>query len=69
MTNDQTTNANPVEGTDGWTKCFYSPDSFGEEFTVVCDKNRAPYTRLFALSVGFGKGVALREVEVYGYSK
>ena len=68
LTNHKASTRSPIEGEDGWTKCFYSKDPLGSEFIVVCDLNRTPITRQFAIRVEH-KGLGLREVQVIGLRK
>ena len=72
LTNPTTTSENPENERNGWEKCFYSPNSLGKEFIVVCefkDSTYTPLTRQFAIKVGYSQGVGLREVEVFGFGK
>ena len=68
LTNHKSSTRSPTEGEDGWTKCFYSGYPLGSEFIVVCDLNKSPITRQFAVRVEI-MGLGLREVQVFGLRK
>ena len=72
LVNKRKSTAEPIEGQGGWEKCFYSPNSLGEEFIVVCNFAKStytPYIRQFAISLADSKGIGLREVKVFGFGK
>ena len=69
LTTHTNTNVAPETGKDGWTKCFYSETALGAEFIVVCDNNRTPYIKQFAIRRTDAQSISLKEVLVFGYSK
>ena len=69
LTNQDATTEDPIAGNNGWLECFLSSEYFGRKFIIVCEKNRAPNTREFAISTNTSFGVELREVEIYGERK
>ncbi|XP_067942495.1 uncharacterized protein [Watersipora subatra] len=69
LTNDHNSSQTPKDGTDGWKACMNLYDPLGANFTVTCGNGSTPYTRQFAISVGYNHGVALTEVQVYGYNQ
>jgi len=52
-----------------WKRCRYVQDSQGVVFNVLCDLNVSPYIQQFAILTDNNKGVAFREVEIYGYGE
>jgi len=52
-----------------WKICRYVRDPQGVVFNVLCELNVSPYIQQFAILTDNNKGVALREVKIYGYGE
>jgi len=52
-----------------WKRCRYVRDPQGVVFNVLCELNVSPYMQQFAILTDNNRGVAFREVEIYGYGE
>ena len=54
----------------GWSACFYSETSLGDEYNITCDTAPLnPVTREFSVTTDGGRSIALRELEVFGFGR